>query len=159
MSGDTRGVDDGTLVGYIRALMIESSRFINAFGDSHALHRSDLAALVAIMDAAGRGRPLSQGELATELRLSASATTSVLDRLQALGHIERRRDSRDRRRVVLHIRPSAQKLGFELFGPLGMAYAQAWAQFDEDERRIIARFLAATVEATKHTRLQPHREA
>ncbi|WP_197321947.1 MarR family transcriptional regulator [Saccharomonospora sp. NB11] len=156
MSGDTRGVDDSTLVGHIRALMIESSRFVNAFGDSHALHRSDLAALVAIMDAAGRGHPLSQGELATQLRLSASATTSVLDRLQA--HVERRRDTRDRRRVVLHIRPSAQKLGFELFGPLGMAYAQAWAQFDEDERRIIARFLAATVEATKHTRLQPHRE-
>ncbi|EHK89206.1 MarR family winged helix-turn-helix transcriptional regulator [Saccharomonospora azurea] len=158
MSGDTGGVDDSTLIGHIRTLMVESSRFVHAFGDSHALHRSDLAALVAIMDAATSGHPLSQGELANELQLSASATTSVLDRLQALGHVERRRDDRDRRRVVLHIRPSAQKLGHELFSPLGAAYARAWAQFDEAERRTIERFLDVTVEATVRTRHQRPRE-
>lgn len=142
---------DWALVRHIRRLTVEADRFLQHFGEAHALHRTDMAALVVIMDAAAEGRPLSQGELAAELRLSASATTSVLDRLQELGHVERRRDSRDRRRVVLHVRDSAVELGRELFTPLGEEYARTWAEFDDEQRHTIARFLEATVDATVRT--------
>src|SRR5690606_24924943 len=73
---DEPDVDDWTLVRYIRRLTMEADRFLQALSDLHDLHRTDLAALSAIMDAADEGRLLSQGDLAATLNLSASATTS-----------------------------------------------------------------------------------
>ncbi|EID54569.1 MarR family winged helix-turn-helix transcriptional regulator [Saccharomonospora xinjiangensis] len=153
MTEDTAALTtaDLPLARHIRRLTVEADRFVQHFGETHGLHRTDMAALVVIMDAAEEGRPLNQGELASELRLSASATTSVLDRLQSLGYVERRRDSRDRRRLVLHVRPAALELGRGLFVPLGEAYSRAWANFDDEQRRTIVRFLEATVNATMDT--------
>ena len=103
------------------------------------------------MDAADEGRLLSQGDLAATLNLSASATTSVLDRLQTAGYIERRRDTADRRKLVLHLHESALTLGDQLFIPLGEAYFTVWREFDREQRRTIVRFLAATLAATART--------
>ena len=148
---DEPDVDDWTLVRYIRRLTMEADRFLQALSDLHGLHRTDLAALSAIMDAADEGRLLSQGDLAATLNLSASATTSVLDRLQTAGYIERRRDTADRRKLVLHLHESALALGNELFTPLGEAYFTVWREFDREQRRTIVRFLAATLAATART--------
>lgn len=147
----TESTDDPGLIRYVRRLTVEADRFVQLFGGRHELHRTDLAALVAIMDAAGTGHPLSQGELAEALSLSASATTSALDRLQSAGYVERRRDTADRRRLVLHLHEPAVRLARELFGPLGDAYARAWREFDTAQRTTIARFLAATIDATTQT--------
>ncbi|OQO93002.1 MarR family winged helix-turn-helix transcriptional regulator [Saccharomonospora piscinae] len=147
-------MDDRELIRQVRRLTVEADRFTHLFGDLHDLHRTDLTALVVIMDAAVRGHPVSQGELAESLNLSPSATTSVLDRLQHAGHLERRRDTGDRRRVVLHVRDSALELGRDLFTPLGEAYAAAWREFDSAQRDTILRFLSATIEATVRTRTE-----
>lgn len=152
---DTAAVDDSTLIRHVRRLTLEADRFTQHFGHRHALHRTDLTALVLVLDADGDGHPLSQGDLAHTLGLSASATTSVLDRLQEAGYVERRRDTLDRRRIVLRVREPALELGRALFTPLRRAYARAWRQFDDAERHTIARFLATTVDATVHTTAAP----
>nr|WP_232483249.1 helix-turn-helix domain-containing protein [Brevibacterium yomogidense] len=45
--------------------------------------------------------PLTAGEMSELTQLPTSTTTRVLDRLERAGYIERRADSRDRRRVVV----------------------------------------------------------
>src|SRR5262245_5400564 len=61
----------------MRALTVESDRFAERFAASHGLHRTDLNALVVILDAARAGRPLTPGGLGAALNLSPPATTAL----------------------------------------------------------------------------------
>lgn len=146
MPEETADID---LVRLLRRFTVESGRFVDLFGEAHGLHRTDLNAMAVILDAGLRGESVTPGRVAEALRLSPSATTAALDRLEAAGHLRRARDPADRRRVALELPERARELGARFFQPLAREYAEAWRDFDERERAVIARFLAASVEATE----------
>lgn len=149
---DAPASTDDALGRLVRQLNVETDRFAELFGEAHGLHRTDLNALVVIMDATARGEPISPTELARALHLTASATTAVLDRLEHAGHLHRDRSPRDRRRVELHMAGSARQLGQQFFLPLADALAREWAVFTPAERATIARFLTLSIAATVRTR-------
>jgi DNA-binding MarR family transcriptional regulator len=136
----------------LRQLNVETDRFAELFGETNGLHRTDLNALVVIMDAARRGEPVSPTGLARAVHLTASATTAVLDRLEQAGHLHRERDPHDRRRVELRLAATAMRLGEQFFRPLADELSAAWATFTPAERAAVARFLIASVDATVRTR-------
>lgn len=140
--------DDG-LVRKLRRLTVENDHFVEVLSDTYGLHRTDLNAIALIIDA---GRPMSPGELAAALHLSAPATTALLDRLEAAGHIRRERSTTDRRRVELRVSPEVLEFGRRVFTPLGAELSRAWAEFDSAERAVIDRFLTATIDATLRAR-------
>ena len=141
-------VDNSALVRLLRQLTVETDRFAELFGEKRRMHRTDLNALAVIMDARWGGEPMSPTRLAEALHLSASATTSVLDRLEASGHVERARNPHDRRKVELHVSEKALDLGRGFFEPLDRAFTRAWAEFGETDKEVIARFLTASIDAT-----------
>lgn len=151
-AADQGKIGDEVLVTLVRQLTVESDRFAEMFGEAHGLHRTDLNALAVIMDAARRGAPMSPSQLAGALHLSASATTSVLDRLERAGHLHRDRSATDRRKVELRMHEQAREIGSAFFLPLGERLSQAWRELDDEERRTIARFLTLTIEATTEVR-------
>ncbi|HEY4258905.1 MAG TPA: MarR family transcriptional regulator, partial [Schlesneria sp.] len=53
--------------------------------------------------------PLTAGELAQRTSLTTGAITSVLDRLERVGFVQRQPDPNDRRRVIVH--PIMERLG------------------------------------------------
>lgn len=103
MTRDTGGGDaaptDLDLTRLLQALTVESDRYAERFGARHGLHRTDVNALALILAAARRGEPMSPSTLARDLELSPSATTALIDRLEAVGHVKRERPGGDR--VVL----------------------------------------------------------
>ncbi|SFR30019.1 DNA-binding transcriptional regulator, MarR family [Lentzea waywayandensis] len=131
----------------LRALVMESNRFLEIFSAAHALHPTDMTALNLIMTA-----PMTPGTLAKALNLSASATTSVLDRLERAGHVIRERDPDDRRRVELQVLDRATALAATFFQPLAREYASVWNDMSDAERQVVARFLMATTDATARVR-------
>lgn len=143
---------DLALTRQLRRLTVETDRLAEVLRERLRMHRTDFNALAVIMDSANVGKPLSPGELAESLHLSPSATTALLDRLESAGHVHRERSPSDRRRIELHLREGMLESGRDFFAPLGERYAQAWARFDQQERAVIARFLAASIDATVHCR-------
>ncbi|MFS8097308.1 MarR family transcriptional regulator [Lentzea alba] len=133
----------------IRALVVESNRFLEIFSAAHELHPTDMTALNLIMTARS---PMTPGALAKALNLSASATTSVLDRLERAGHVTRDRDPEDRRRVELRVLTTAAALTATFFQPLAREFAATWEQLSPEDRQVVARFLATTTEATARVR-------
>jgi DNA-binding MarR family transcriptional regulator len=133
----------------VRALVMESNRFLEIFSAAHKLHPTDMTALNLIMTARS---PMTPGTLAKALNLSASATTSVLDRLAKAGHVVRDRDPDDRRRVELRVLDTATALASTFFQPLAREFSSAWAQLSAADRQVVARFLATTTEATARVR-------
>ncbi|MGW2836305.1 MarR family winged helix-turn-helix transcriptional regulator [Streptomyces sp. NPDC001493] len=82
------------------------------------LHSTDATAVLAIAAAEERGTPLSPARLSERISLSTGATTALLNRLEAAGHITRAREHSDRRIVTLRSGGHIQERADEFFGPL-----------------------------------------
>ncbi|CAN3978476.1 Transcriptional regulator, MarR family [Kitasatospora purpeofusca] len=82
------------------------------------LHSTDAVAVLEIAAAEERGTPLSPARLSERIALSTGATTALLNRLEAAGHITRTREHSDRRIVTLRGGPHIQERADEFFGPL-----------------------------------------
>ena len=82
--------------------------FITAFQRWHAgsvslVHLN----VLTLIEASG---PMPMGRLAEQLDISVASITGVIDRMEAKGLVERRRDSEDRRVVLVHPGKGGRKL-------------------------------------------------
>lgn len=132
---------DERLVHLLRAVTVELDRMGERFAAAHALHPTDVRALICLLDAARTGTPATPGTLGTHLGLNSAGTTAVVDRLERLGHVRRERDTRDRRRVLLKVDESAVTLGWSFFGPLIQEIVALMGRYDTTEQATIERFL------------------
>ncbi len=137
----------------LRRLSVELDAVGQRFAALHALGRTDVRALVAIMDAARRGEALTAGVLGQAVDLSSASVTALVDRLERAGHVRRVRDPQDRRRVVLEMSESAMAAGGRFFGGLNRDLLAAMADYSEEELAVVHRFLSevtAVVEQHAH---------
>lgn len=138
-------------------LAAQNRRIADAFARSERLSERELEALMSVMLAEQRGTPLTAGGLGRAVRLSPAATTSLIDKLEEAGHLERRRGAADRRSVTLHYSAQARAVGVQFFSPLGRLTRGVFHEFDPDEREVILRYLRRmTEEMEAHARsLEP----
>src|SRR3954453_16539349 len=137
-------------------LTVELDAVGQRFSGLHGLGRTDVRALVAIMDAARAGRPMTAGALGAAVELSSASVTSLIDRLERVGHVERVRDEHDRRRVVLQMTPAAMAAGGEFFGGLQRDLVTAMDGYSDEQLALVRRFLedmAGVISA--HRRSEP----
>lgn len=140
----------------LRRLTVELDAVGQRFAGLHGLNRTDVRALVAIMDAARAGRPMTAGALGAAVELSSASVTALVDRLERVGHVERVRDEHDRRRVVLEMTPSAMAAGGEFFGGLQRDLVAAMSSYSDEELAVVRRFLGDMTEViVRHQRAEP----
>ena len=92
----------------------------------------------------GAGEPLTVGELGVRLRLDSGTLTPLLKRLEAAGHVVRRRDSADERRVLLEVSREGWELR-ERVAHVPGALVRSLSMSDEDGtelRRLLKELLA-----------------
>ncbi|MEV4094679.1 MarR family winged helix-turn-helix transcriptional regulator [Streptosporangium saharense] len=135
------------VVHLLRAITVELDRMGERFAAGHALHPTDVRALICLLDADRTGTPATPGTLGAQLGLNSAGTTAVVDRLERLGHVRRERDTRDRRRVLLKVEENAIALGWGFFGPLIREIVTVMGRFDAAEQATIERFLGDVHEA------------
>jgi DNA-binding MarR family transcriptional regulator len=144
----------------LRRLTGEVEHLGHQFAALHAMHPTDMRALVVLLDAERDGRTMTPGRLGAELNLTSASMTALVDRLERSGHVQRVRDPGDRRRVSLQVQPKVHEVGQALFGGLNRELIEAMAGFDEAELNAIDRFLAAmtgVVVANRQARGTPSR--
>jgi DNA-binding MarR family transcriptional regulator len=81
----------------VRELADITRRFEKRLQDHLTVNPTDLMAMQHLIQ---RG-PLTAGQLAEAIELSPGATTTVIDRLEVLGHVQRVADASDRRVVTI----------------------------------------------------------
>ncbi|GAB4079505.1 MarR family winged helix-turn-helix transcriptional regulator [Modestobacter muralis] len=131
----------------LRRLTVELDAVGARFATAHGLNRTDVRALVAVMDAARSGQPITAGRLGEAVELASASTTALLDRLERVGHLRRVRDPGDGRRVVLEMSESAMTAGAEHFGGLQRALGAAMSGYSEEELALVSRFLTDVTDA------------
>ncbi|RII15658.1 MarR family protein [Streptomyces sp. YIM 130001] len=138
---------DGTgmeIVHLLREVTVELALTQRDFARANGMHATDVRALVCLLDAERSGALLTPGELGGQLGLNSAGTTSVVDRLQRLGHLERLPDAQDRRRIRLKVSDRAVTLGEDHFGPLIRRTLDLLGGYDDRELAAVRRFLTTT---------------
>lgn len=91
--------------------------------------------------------PIGPAEIARLLDVSTAASTGIVDRLEAKGHVTRRPHPQDRRRTEVVITPHARDEVIRHLGPMFRRIGEVDARLTPDEREVVVRYLSAALEA------------
>lgn len=119
---------------------------------------TDANALGQIIWAAEAGTPLSPAQLARQLGMTTGATTILLNRLEAAGHVHRSRENADRRRVTLRPTAAARDRARQFLGLAGTEIATVLRTTPPDELTAVATFLARMTAAADEANLRLSRQ-
>lgn len=137
------------LVTALRRFNVETEQYIAQISRHHAVHRTDLDAIGLVMQSGGA----SPKDISSGLRLSPSATSALLDRLERSGHMRRGPVEGDRRAVRVEITDEARAVGASMFKMLGIHMHAVLDTYDPDELtrtvELIERLSAAARAATQ----------
>ncbi len=120
-------------MGYLGA----ASDFDEGLAKKLKLSRTDMRCL----DLIGRLGPMTAGRLAEESGLTTGAVTFILDRLEGVGMVTRRRDTEDRRRVWVEIVPEAEQRLQCLQQPVAEEMREVAQRFKADELAVVRDFM------------------
>ena len=109
-----------------------------------SLETSELAALEHLQVAG----PMTQKRLVERLSMSPGAVTSMIDRLEARGYVERMPNPEDRRSALVLITKAGLEESLRHLWPYIEDMKSLEEGFSEEERAVITRFLREAAQAT-----------
>ena len=107
------------------------------------LNQTDMKAIRFMIAAANAGELVTPRLLADHLEVSSAATTKMLDRLEAAGHIVRSVHPSDRRAIALRVTDETRRAARESVGKLHARRFAVAAALSPGERETVIRFLSA----------------
>ncbi len=109
--------------------------------DMHSKRLAKTSGLTApqilLLQAVNRLEGASQGELASEVSLSQATVTSIMDRLEGRGLVERVRSTVDKRRVHVHLTELGQVTLRDAPTPLQEQFARQFDHLQDWEQNMI----------------------
>ncbi|WP_168582737.1 MarR family winged helix-turn-helix transcriptional regulator [Gephyromycinifex aptenodytis] len=133
----------------LAALSHASTHIEHRFSAHEKLHSTDFRALTAIYVAENEGAPLSASALAAELDLSTGAVTYLVERLVTSGHVQRDKDPKDRRKVILRYAEHGYAVAAGFFGPLAAHTHAALAAHSDAEIEAAIRVITSATAAIR----------
>jgi DNA-binding MarR family transcriptional regulator len=121
----------------VRELADISKRFEKRLQDFLRVNATDLVAMQHLIQ---RG-PLTAGQLAKAIELSPGATTTVIDRLEALGHVQRMTDSSDRRVVTIVATDASRRKAEAMLWAMIGGIDQVVTDLPPDHQQIVLDYL------------------
>lgn len=119
------GPDLVELLTAFRALQVQHGRLLHQESAAHGMHPSDARFLFLLAAADGDG--VTPKQAAEDLELSTGAMTSLIDRLERRGHIERHPNPLDRRSVIVHLTPAGASVARSFGAVWATAFGDAIA--------------------------------
>jgi DNA-binding MarR family transcriptional regulator len=123
----------------LRDILNLTDEFESHLGSELSVNRTDLEAMERLI----QDGPLSPTQLARGLGLTTAATTTVVDRLIAVGHVTRQPHPTDRRGVLVVPNPDSVAKAMGTLMPMIRGIDSAISGFDESERLTITAYLTA----------------
>ena len=135
------------VVHLLREFALRYDLAVGEFARTTGLHSTDVRALVRLLDAERGGVEATPSWLAQQLGMTSQATTAVIHRLEAAGHVERLRSRTDGRSTHLQVSDTAVALGWQFFGPLLDRLIAVTSALTAAERTTVGDYLTEVTEA------------
>lgn len=127
----------------LREFLDVTEDFERGLGAELTVNPTDLTAMQHLIVAGS----LTPTALAQRLGLSSGAVTTVIDRLESLGHVHRTPNPDDRRGTIVRPEPASVGRAMSRIIPMVTEVDRAITDFDADEQAVILRYLTRVVEA------------
>lgn len=118
-----------------------------AIAQSVGLNATDTKCMDLILQ--GPGGSVTAGWLSEMTGLTTGAITHILDRLEKRQFIERVRDTRDRRKVFVRVRPANLEPLIPKYENVGKAYMSLAEQYNDKDLQLICGYLEKTSEISE----------
>ena len=92
---------------------------------------------------------VTAGWLSNMTGLTTGAITHIIDRLEKRQFIERVRDTQDRRKVLIRVRPENLQPLIPKYDSIGNAYITMVEQYTDEELQLICNYLEKTAELSE----------
>ncbi len=117
------GADLARLLDAFRILQDQHARALDDESGAHGLGPTDARLVFHLAAADGAG--VTPKQASAHLELSTGAMTSLIDRLERRGHLERRPNPEDRRSILLHLTASGAAVADDIGARWVTAFRQA----------------------------------
>ena len=121
----------------IRASQNASEAFDEYVATATGINRTDMRCL----DILSQRGPITAGQLARAMHLSSGAITTLVDRLERAGYARRRRDTEDRRRVLVELVPGKIERAMPYYAPLYHGTVRLLENHSDQEIELMIDFL------------------
>lgn len=126
----------------LRELVESAVRVRHLVAKRAGLGETELVTLEHLADHA-----VGPAELARRLAVSTAASTGIVDRLAARGHVERRPHDHDRRRTEVHLTESGRTELVAHLMPMFVGLRELEEAFSPEELEIVQRYLTGATAA------------
>ncbi|SDS77570.1 MarR family winged helix-turn-helix transcriptional regulator [Actinoplanes derwentensis] len=137
------GLDPVTLA--VRDMIGGSRELVGRMAGRMKMNATDMSAIGALV----QNGPMGATELATHLGIRTASATLLLDRLERSGHVERTRDTTDRRRVTITETETARQASLEAWAPVIRRIDEVCAALPEPEKEVVLDFLRRLTDAVQ----------
>lgn len=142
------------LAALIRQYQRDIDAFDQAAADRCGLNRTDFRCLDLVLELTIAGTPVTPMRLAEAADLTPSTITSVLDRLERAGYVQRIRQQANRRQVLVQLTATFAEVTEEVFAPIAADGAGQLRQLGDAEVETLIAFFSDTHDRrVKQTRL------
>ncbi len=93
------------------------------------------------LDILFRRGPLTAGDLAAHTGLAPASVTGLIDRLERKGFVQRVRDPKDRRRVIVELNAERAAEVMPLFDSFAQAMTELFSHYTNEQLAVILDFL------------------
>ncbi|HET7762874.1 MAG TPA: MarR family transcriptional regulator [Phycicoccus sp.] len=128
----------------LQELVDVAAQVPHEFARAAGLSTSELHSLRHLMD-----HPMGPVELAKALGVTSAASSGVVDRLAARGHVERRPHPEDGRRTEVVITESGRAEVLARLAPMFAALAALDGPLDAHDREVVERYLRGATAAMR----------
>lgn len=119
--------------------------YTHAMASRLGINSTDLECL----DVVALGHGVTAGTLAERTGLTTGSITTVIDRLERAGFVQRRRDDADRRKVLVAASPAMKRRGEQPGAPMRKVINDVLSRYDDEQLRFLAEALGELCEAAK----------
>lgn len=134
----------------LREVIQVSESFSKSVGEKLLINRTDFEAMSHLID---KG-PLTAGELANLVGVTAGSATVMIDRLAKVGHITREPNPKDRRGVLVVASPESVHTAWQHISPLILASEGILNEMTDLERDAVEKYLRFMLAAYERSRNQ-----
>jgi DNA-binding MarR family transcriptional regulator len=126
-------------------LSTETALFHSTAAEKNGLTITDMKTISTLMQEG----PKTAGEIAERLSLTTGAVTSLIDRLEKVGVVERTSDLKDRRKVIVKIIPEKIGKTGHVYQSMGHSFDAMLEKYTTDQIEFLVRYYKDAVELTK----------
>lgn len=110
-----------------------------AIAQTVGLNATDTKCIDLILQ--GPENAVTAGSLSEMTGLTTGAVTHILDRLEKRGFVERVRDTQDRRKVFVRVRPGSLDPLIPQYEEVGKAYMRLVEQYNDRDLKLVAEYM------------------